>query len=554
MKPLIYTVLLLAVLVACVIVLRSIDGEKRPPLPAVRTSPMVESEPPLESGFDTDSFEDSDATELYAAGSELFSLWHVREATGLFERAVAADSSWYGAWVRLVECYAHPLVAREDDAIAALRTARETRVSDADTMFLAGIEQLFVVRDSGAAVELLERAVQTEVSHEDAVYYYALALMQSGRVEDAADRVEDLVLRDETVGRFVELDVRCRVEAGDLGAAGDQARELARMYSEEPFPYVLLAMVEEMAGRHAAAVEFCNNALVLDSKYIPAILARANLYASAGQFEAARVSFEKLLMFEDPVLRALGHEGIGFVDLLSGRFNRGLEELDEAIRAAMLAGSVRRGLAISARMVGHLCELGQGDEAAAVIDRWVTGFGDIPVGLAGYRVSILEGDMKAVNGVLAKIQSSKTWSEWMSMMAMDYIELVALAHIRAEEYSAALAILSAAGQGTRPGARDFLAGYAAFQSGGAEMASEAFAAVGSRFYTVEFPYHGDPVRFVRSLYYLGDANLARGNEAEAVVYYGRFLEYWGDADWDVQAVARARHKLESFTATAPSPD
>ena len=86
------------------------------------------------------------------------------------------------------------------------------------------------------------------------------------------------------------------------------------------------------------------------------------------------------------------------------------------------------------------------------------------------------------------------------------------------------------------------------------MASEAFAAVGRRFYTVEFPYHGDPVRFVRSLYYLGDASLARGNEAEAVVYYGRFLDYWGDADWDVQAVARARQKLESFTSTAPSPD
>ena len=162
--------------------------------------------------------------------------------------------------------------------------------------------------------------------------------------------------------------------------------------------------------------------------------------------------------------------------------------------------------------------------------------------------------MKTANEVLGEIQSSKAWSEWMSMMAMDYIELVVLAHIRAEEYSAALAILSEAGGGARSGTRDFLGGYAAFQSGGAEMASEAFAAVGSRFYTVEFPYHGDPVRFVRSLYYLGDANLARGNETEAAMYYERFLDYWGDADWDVQAVARARQKLESLTSTPTSPD
>jgi len=511
----------------------------------------VDSAPPEEPGVNLERYQDSPVEELYSAGVELFSLWHVREATALFERAAETDSSFYRAWVRLVECYAHPLVGSEDGAKSALKMASAVRLSDSDTTFLAGMEQLFIVRDYAAAAAQLTRAEQTEVSHEDATYYNALALFLSGRVEESRLKVEELLQRDETVGRFVELSVRCAMAAGDAGAGERQARELARMYAEEPYPYVLLAMVEQSSGRQQSAVEFCNNALVLDSKYIPAILARANLYAAAGMFEAARVSFEKLLMFDDPALRALGYEGIGFVDLLSGRFNNGVDEMDEAVRSGILAGAVRQGLSVATQLVGYLCELGQGDAATAAVDRWVTGFGDIPVSLGSVRIYILEGEREQANKVLMSMQSSKEWAEWIGMMSIDYTEMVALAHISVEEYDAALAMLSRdPGTGARrPGARLFLAGYAAFQSGSAEEAATAFAAVGDRLFGVEFPYHGDPVRYVRSLFYLAETSIASGDETAALAHYERFLDYWGEADWDVQAVTRAREKLESLTTS-----
>jgi tetratricopeptide (TPR) repeat protein len=534
--------------------LRSFEGGDTTVTQAPGPAPTVESAAPRETGIGQEQYQDASAQELHAAGLELLGLWHIREATELFERAVASDSTYYPAWVSLIECYAHPLVGREDDAGGAYEQAATHRVSDSDTTFLDGLRNLFIDRDDAAASAILTRAEKLEVSHGDAEYYTALALYRSGRTGEARAKLEDILRKDETVGRVMELSIRCAAADGDAGTAGDRARELARMYAEEPYPYVLLALVELTLGNEQNAVEFCNNALVLDSKYIPAILARGNLYAAAGEFEAARVSFEKLLMFDDPVLRAWGFEGIGYVDFLSGRFNAGVDGLDEAIRHAMLAGAVRQGLTMSSWLVGYLCELGQKDPAKSVVDRWVTGFGEVPVGLGMLRIQLLEGEREATMRVLEDMQSSKDWAAWMGVMSIDFTEMLALVHIGEREYGAALEILARnAGTGAfQPATHTFLRGYAAFQNGDAESASEALAETGRRLYGVEFPYHGDAVLYVQSLFYLAEAALASGLESEAIVRYEIFLDYWGDSDWDIQAVARAREKLESLTSsTAP---
>lgn len=554
MRAFLYTLVLLAVLVACVLILRSIEGDKKPVArtPTATPTPTVESAGPAEPEVSGELYSDASVEELYAAGVELLELWHVREATKLFERAVATDSSYYAAYVKLIECYADPLVGREDSAIKAVELARVHRLSDADTTFLVGLRHLFVDRDYFTAAAILGRAEQLEVSHEDASYYAALAQFKSGQVEEARRNAEYLLRGDESAGRVVELMIRCDAADGDIGAASERARELARMYADEPYPYVMLAMAEVLNGRAGEAVNFCNNALVLDSRYIPAILARSNLYALAGDFEAARVSFEKLLLFEDPVLRSLGHEGIGFVDLMCGDFNKGVEELDEAVRAAILAGSIRQGLALTTRTIAYLCELGQGDAAQSVLERWITGFGDVPVRLAELRIRILEGEHGVVRGVLTEAQSGRDWVRWMGMMSIDFTEMNALARIGTEEFSEALKILdnSKATGAFLPGSYEFLRGYAAFQNGDAEGAARAFEEVGRLLYGLEFPYHGDPVLFVRSLYYLGETRIAVGRELESIDYYRSFLNYWGEADWDIQAVTRAREKLDTLS---PSP-
>ena len=54
---------------------------------------------------------------------------------------------------------------------------------------------------------------------------------------------------------------------------------------------------------------------------------------------------------------------------------------------------------------------------------------------------------------------------------------------------------------------------------------------------------GNPLQYVRSLYFLGQINDRKGDRAKAADYYRKFVTYWGDGDMDRERVAEARKKL-----------
>ena len=66
---------------------------------------------------------------------------------------------------------------------------------------------------------------------------------------------------------------------------------------------------------------------------------------------------------------------------------------------------------------------------------------------------------------------------------------------------------------------------------------------------VEFPYRGDPVLAVQSLFFIAESAIAAGDETRARENYSAFLGYWGDALWDLAAVKRAQAKLTSLEKT-----
>ncbi|MDH3197567.1 MAG: hypothetical protein OEO21_04940 [Candidatus Krumholzibacteria bacterium] len=547
MRALFYAIFLLAVLVGSIVLLRSIEPPRETPLP--RPTPIVHSGAPAPSEA---GIGDATPEELHAIGAELLGLWHVREAAETFEQAAASDSTLRQTWLALVECYSHPLVAREDAARAAIAHAAHGAFAPGESLFVAGVGNLFVDRDYGAAVGDFTAARRHEVDHPDAAYYLALAYFLSGRLADVDRALEELLSEDDTVGRVIELAARSAAAAGDLETASARARDLARLYAGEPFPYVLLAQVELLRGDPDAAHQFCNNALLLDARYLSALLAQAGLYAAAGRYEAAHVSFEKLLLFDDPVLRAIGYDGIAWVDFLTGEFDAGIDAMDEAIRNAMLAGSVRAGLSYATRLVGYLCELGQADAAEAVVERWVRGFGDVPERLGRLRIDILDGDVAVARRVLLQVQTRKEWLVWARVMSIDTTELVALTQIAAREHDKAAATLSeergtagvAAGVRAR---RAFLSGYALFESGAAETAEDAFAAAREHLFGLEFPYRADPVLFQQAQFFLAESKLARGDEAGATADYDAFLAAWGETEWEIPAVDRARDKRQSLS-------
>jgi len=206
--------------------------------------------------------------------------------------------------------------------------------------------------------------------------------------------------------------------------------------------------------------------------------------------------------------------------------------------------------------VDVLCQLGRADAAEGVVERWITGFGDVPVRLARARIQLATGNMDAIDDVLARLASEKEWVLWSRRLGVDVTTLSALAEIAQEKQSQALERLlrdekdhAAVGAGAVE-RRAFVAGYAAFQSGQAERAMRAFSEVRRSLYGLEFPYHGDPVLFVQSYFYRGEAQLASGQHDAARESYATFIRYWGEAAWDLDAITRARQKLETLGGAA----
>jgi tetratricopeptide (TPR) repeat protein len=544
-----YGFFLVLLLVGSLVILRSVKPSRESEEPTRRLAKIVGHGVP---SVDLDRLEGASAEDFFQLGTEYLQMWRVREATEVLERAVAADSTHHGAWRKLIECYAHPLVGDEAAVHRAVARATATAPSPADTMLVAGLRSLYEEHDYAAAITAFANLARGRDGPADARYHLALSYFLLGRLEDTSKHLDPLLKEDATVGTVAELSIRRSVAARQFERAGDDARELARLSPEEAFPYVLIAQVELARGNGPEAVDFCNNALQIDPRCVPAIVTRACLYVDAGDLESARVSYEKLMLFDDLTLASIGYEGIGFVDFLAGDFEEGLDEMDEAIRHAMLSGAHRRGLCIASRLVEYLCQLGQVDAAEGVVERWVTGFGDVPVRLARSRIQVLQGDFESSNEVLTHVTTEKEWVLWSRTLSLDVTELAALAEVGQERQAHALAMLTdankaavAVGAGSLE-RRAFLAGYAAFQTGDAEAAAADFTDVRRRLFGLEFPYHGDPVLYVQSLYFLAESELARGNRDAAREHYEGFLSHWGEAAWDLEAVARSRRKLEAL--------
>ena len=141
----------------------------------------------------------------------------------------------------------------------------------------------------------------------------------------------------------------------------------------------------------------------------------------------------------------------------------------------------------------------------------------------------------------------------MRSLALDFGDVHALTFIKESRYGRALEILDADEGGAANGSRRaYLRGFALFQNGNAEEASDFFEKSRFRFNSLVYPYHSDPVLYAQSIFYLAEAAIARGEPDEALGYYQEFLDLWGEAHWELQAVERARVKLETLAADSTS--
>jgi len=564
-KNLLYAVALFLVVLGALVILEN-TSPRRGAIPAFHGDTILSRDIPSLPGQSTRPGSGTDRTNL-SAGSEnataradtLLTLWHPREAVVLLDDALERDSTSVNARVLLIEALASPLVSDEDNVRRLCDEADALVSTPADSLFLVGVRALFVDRNPAAAVAALTGAERYGARAPGLLRYLVRADFEARRLSDARALITRIRHNDPDNAAALRLAVRADVLTGDIARAARSARDLGRAWDNEPISYVLMAQVELRRGRNDDAARFLRTALELDPRYIPAIVAQGNVFMAQDKLEAARTSYEKLLLFDDPVLRSIGFDGLASVEFLAGAFDQAVSAMDNSVREAMLAGSVRLGLRHAMRLVGYLCALGQGDAARGVIDRWVSGFGEIPEAIGRLRIDVLDGRLERVGRTLHRIESDTDWSGWAQTLGLDTIELSALARIGRSDYERASALLNTDDQSARavtdsaaPARREFLRGYAAFEAGRAELAGAAFDSTRSLFFSTTFPYRADPVLHVQSLFYEGECALAAGRTTRARSAYSAFVRRWESSPWPIAALERAMRKLDSLQGNSVS--
>jgi tetratricopeptide (TPR) repeat protein len=263
------------------------------------------------------------------------------------------------------------------------------------------------------------------------------------------------------------------------------------------------------------------------------------------------VSFEKLLLFDDQILASTANDAKAYVDFLSGNFDDGVDVMEEAIRLAMTAGSKWRGAYYIYELANNYCELGQKDEMRALLSKWQDNLSRIPMQLCYLRLAICMEEIGAPKKMLDEMKDDLSWRRGMRLLGIDYDELLGLIYIKENKYGPAMDTLGKSLDGKRPAHSSYyFLGFAAFENGDAEQASSYFKKALEQRMNMVFPYHRDPIRYVQSLFYLGETNLATGKSKEAAKYYEKFLSYWGNAGWNLEAVARARDNLKTLVPPA----
>jgi len=292
LKALLSTIVLTVILVGAVIYLQSLPHRQpevatqpaEPPpietaIEAESQSMTVKSAPAQQSNLAPETLAQVNRGALFKTGSELLDLWHLPEAIEVFETLVADNPENQEGLLRLVECYSHPMVGAERRAEECWNRAWDlAEAARGDTTLVSAFRSLFIDYMPAAAIAGLTEIVDRDGENVDARVLLARSLLMNGDSDGAERYLRALLGGDQSLGRVRELLIQCKIAQNETEAAETLAKDLVALYPEEPYPHVLLARVQMIQGNVEDARELCNNALLLDRRYVPAIVSRAHAY------------------------------------------------------------------------------------------------------------------------------------------------------------------------------------------------------------------------------------------------------------------------------------
>ena len=222
----------------------------------------------------------------------------ITEAEGLFEQALARDSTYAAAWAEMANVYwrkAYFGTVPTDQVAPAWERARQTAQkalalnpdAGAAHYALSVVAQTYD-QDYQAAVEHLERALDANPSDARARSFYGWSLLRLGRTQDALAAAKRAAALDPLSPGVLNNASAVYYYGRRFAQAADLMRAALALIPESAAIHTNLGLILVEMGQYNAAIAEAKQALRTDSTLSVARGALAYAYARSGQEDAAR--------------------------------------------------------------------------------------------------------------------------------------------------------------------------------------------------------------------------------------------------------------------------
>jgi DNA-binding SARP family transcriptional activator/TolB-like protein/Tfp pilus assembly protein PilF len=262
------------------------------------------------------------------------------EARALFQRAVAADSTYARAWVGLADAYnmlgsydyggLAPADAYGPARAAALRALQLQPELASAHAALATVHMNYDW-DWPAAEREFRRALQLNPGHAQARQWLALLLVANGRVEEAARELRTAAELDPASPVMLSTRAHFFFYCRDWERARAEAVAALRLDPAFARAHALLALLDLQTGQPAAAAARLEQLLAAGDRE-PLLVALLSLaHARAGRTDQARAGLEGLRA--EARRRYVSHEALAVAWLAQGDHERAIDALERAFDA-----------------------------------------------------------------------------------------------------------------------------------------------------------------------------------------------------------------------------
>jgi len=308
----------------------------------------------------------------------------------------------------------------------------------------------------------------------------------------------------------------------------------------EPNAHLLLAGSYRDIREYNKALKESQVALELNNDFWPAYLTIGDIYLRMRQYEKAREAFKKMGNLGVPQ-KAYSLYRLAQSYFTEGRFKEGFKYLEETLEMGSKMGQMHHAIYLN-RIGSYYLDFNEPDSALKYFEK---GKSVEPNQYKGAAVAVIYLIKKNFNKAQEIMDAYiKGWNGERNPGEMAEVENYFKGILEREKgnYEEAIKYLRKVKESNK-GDEAYFYGY---QLGKVYLLVKNFAKAEEEFVVLIQEPHDLRIEYVKSLYYLAKAKEGLNKKKEAVEYYEEFLDYWGNADWELTEIKDAKERLEKL--------